>query len=56
MCTHMIYTHLRFQEHQAWIESYGINFGELCGLKGSQLGRGNYKPLMEVVEKECKIT
>jgi hypothetical protein len=52
----MIGVHDYPPNHTEWIESHDISYLELVGLKDGKLGRGNYKPLMEVVERECKIT
>lgn len=55
MCGHIINAHDRFEEHWEWIESHGISFPETVGLKGGKLGKGDYKALKDVVERECKI-
>ena len=51
----MINSHFRFKEHTEWIESHGISYTEMLGLKDGKIGKGSYKALTEVVEKECKI-
>ena len=51
----MINSHFRFEEHTEWIESHGISYTEMLGLKDGKIGKGSYKALTEVVEKECKI-
>ena len=55
MCKHMANTAFRFEEHPEWIESHGISYTEMLGLKDGKLGKGSYKALAELVEKECRI-
>ena len=55
MCKHMERVFLRFEEHWGWIESHGVNFPEMLGVKNGKLGQGSYKALAEAVEEECKI-
>jgi hypothetical protein len=45
---HLVNPNSRFQEHWQWLKSHGIS-------PTRQIAVGNYKPLMELVEKECKI-
>jgi hypothetical protein len=44
---HVVSSRFRFQEHWQWLKSHGIN-------PTKKVAQGNYKPLMELVEKECK--
>ena len=55
MCRHIIYTHLRYEKHQEWIKSHGISYIQMCALKDGELHL-NFKPLIEVIERECKTT
>jgi hypothetical protein len=45
---HLVNPKARFQEHWRWLKSYGIS-------PTRQIAAGNYQPLMELVEKECKV-
>ena len=55
MCKHMVNTGTRFEEHTEWIESHSVSYTEILGLKDGKLGKGSYKALTVVIEKECKI-
>lgn len=55
MCTHMVRINDHPPKHAEWIELHGINYYKLRGPKNGKTERGCYKPLMEVVERECKI-
>ena len=55
MCKHFIGTFDRTEEHRVWIKSHGINFVDLLGFKGGEEVKGNYRPLMDAIEKACKI-
>jgi len=48
MCTHMMNTTNKFNEHIEWMELHSTNYASL-------VSTGNYEPLMAVIEKECKI-
>jgi hypothetical protein len=45
---HILNARSLFKEHWQWMKSHGINPHE-------KVATGDYKPLMELVEKECKI-
>jgi len=45
---HMVNSRFRFEKHWQWLKSHGINATR-------KTARGNYQPLVELVEKECKI-
>jgi hypothetical protein len=45
---HMVTSHFRFQDHWRWLNSHGINTTR-------KVAQGNYQPLVELIEKECKI-
>jgi hypothetical protein len=47
MCAHIINTFYRFEAHWNWMADRGIKLPDVVG---------TYKPLMEVVESECKLT
>lgn len=53
MATHMMGTSDLIDKHQNWFEAHGISLPNLVGL--SEFGKGNYTPLITVIEKECKI-
>ncbi len=38
-------------EHANWMELYGVDFFKVC-----KSGKGCRRPLLELIEKECKIT
>lgn len=46
MCTHIM--NIASTEHQEWIDSKGLNYIHI-------VSAGDYTPLKEIVEKECKI-
>jgi hypothetical protein len=48
MRRHLANSRFLFREHWQWMKSHGIS-----PLK--QAGAVNYQPLMELVEKECKV-
>ena len=51
MCTHMCQTRDLYAEHANWMQSRGIDYFKVC-----KSGKGSRKSLMEVVERECRIT
>ena len=55
MCKHMRSQPFPPEKHIEWIEARGISYPEMLGLKDGKLGKGSYKALAEVVERECKI-
>jgi len=44
---HVVNSRFRFDEHWRWIRSHGISVTK-------KVAQGNYQPLMELVEQECK--
>ena len=40
-------------KHIEWIESRGLSYPELIGLKDGKLGKGNLRPLVELLQKEA---
>jgi hypothetical protein len=45
---HVVNSRFRFQEHWQWLNSHGIKITR-------KVAQGDYQPLMELIEKECKI-
>ncbi|MCX6011439.1 MAG: hypothetical protein NT134_04170 [Chloroflexi bacterium] len=45
---HVVNSLFRFQDHWQWLKSHGISTTR-------KVAQGNYQPLMELVEKECKV-
>jgi len=45
---HLVNSRFLYQEHWQWLKSQGINITR-------KVAQGNYQPLMELVEKECKL-
>lgn len=45
---HMISSVFRFKEHWRWMSSHGVT-------PPKKVATGNYQPLMELIEKECKL-
>jgi len=45
---HVVSSRFLFDEHRRWIRSHGISITK-------KVAQGNYQPLMELVEKECKV-
>jgi len=46
MCTHIM--NIADTKHQEWIDSHGVSYKDL-------VLTGNYQPLKEVVERECRM-
>jgi hypothetical protein len=44
---HLVKSRFRYQEHWLWLKSHDIKVSK-------KVAQGNYQPLMELVEKECK--
>jgi hypothetical protein len=44
---HVVNSHFRFQEHWKWLKAHGLT-------PTKKIAAGDYQPLMELVEKECK--
>jgi len=51
MCTHLLGSTTRFEDHVYWIESKGVNY-----LDALNIGKGHGKdgPFLAVIEQECK--
>lgn len=45
---HIVNSHFRFQEHWKWLKEHGLT-------PTKKIAAGDYQPLMELVEKECKV-
>jgi hypothetical protein len=45
---HVVNSRFRFQEHWKWLKAHGLT-------PTKKIAAGNYQPLMELVEKECKL-
>jgi hypothetical protein len=48
MRKHMISSLLRFKEHWQWMNAHSVT-------PPKKIATGNYQPLMELIEKECKV-
>ncbi len=44
------------ENHQEWVESHGISQKALVTVEKGRLGQGKYQPLMDIINKECKLT
>jgi hypothetical protein len=44
---HVVNPRFRFQEHWKWLKAHGLT-------PTKKIAAGNYQPLRELVEKECK--
>jgi hypothetical protein len=51
LAAHMVGTKKESDEHVEWIESHGISYLSLLGLKNGKLGKRSYAPLIAVIEK-----
>ncbi len=43
-----------FQKYLEWIKSRGINYIQLIIPRKGKLSKGDYEPLLDAIENECK--
>ena len=55
LATHMAGITRLFDEHISWMESKGISYMELTGVKGAILQKESYKLLIDVIEREDNL-